>query len=90
MTTQTAPPAPTIDISVVHAATSFNVAAATPGFGVEILFSRFQDLRTISGQKTPDVLAGASFASVLDAVLECRTRGDRTFDVLAAIAKGKA
>jgi len=76
----TAPLAPTLD--VINCASRFNVAAITPGFGVEILFSRYQDIRIASGHHDLDVFRGVGFSAVLDAVLESRARHDRTFDVL--------
>jgi hypothetical protein len=70
--------APTVTPAVAASASIFNVAAQTNGFGVEALASRYLDLLRAG-------FGGVGFSTVLDAVLDARARGDRTFDVLTVV-----
>jgi hypothetical protein len=81
MTTDTAPVTVTPDVA--NLARSFNTAAITPTqFGLETLFQRWSFLRKASARHDPDLLAGLSFSTVVDAVVDYRSRGDHAFDVL--------
>ena len=83
-TTTIAPPTP----DVVALAQSFDVAARTPTqFGLEALFGRWSELRIASAHHSPDILAGVSFAAVIDAVLDHRANPALGFSILAAVGK---
>lgn len=84
MTTTIAPPTP----DVLALASTFDVAAITPQFGLEALFARWSQLRIASASHPDDVLFGLSFSTVVDRVLDYRSNPvGVTFNVLA-IATG--
>ena len=88
MTTTTAP---TLTPALIGAIRSFQTSASTPGFGLELLWSRWIDVCQARGANSPDdPFADVTWSRVLDLVTEYRARRDSTpFDVLAAIAKAK-
>lgn len=78
---------PPVAPDVLALAGRFRVAASTPQFGVEALFARWSDLRFAAARHSPDVLAGVSFAAVLDAVLDHRANPTgAAFNVLTVAA----
>ena len=87
-TTTTAPTLPADPpADVVALGQSFDVAAITPGFGVEILFSRWLELRIAAAHHSPDILAGVSLAAALDAVLSYRASPGRGFNILTIVTE---
>jgi len=80
--------APTLTPALIGAIRSFQTSASTPGFGLELLWSRWIDVCQARGENSPDPFADVTWSRVLDLVTEYRARRDSTpFDVLAAIAK---
>ena len=81
MTTVTAP---AVSADVAHLASQLGVAAATKSWGIEALFSKWQECRSASAQHSPDVLSEVRFTDVLEAVLTRRSAADSApFDLFA-------
>jgi hypothetical protein len=86
-TTTIAPPS----AALVALGRSFDTAAQTPTqFGLEALFGRWTELRIASAHRSPDILAGVSFATVIDAVLDYRSSPEGGFNVLKIAAETRS
>ncbi|HVB77613.1 MAG TPA: hypothetical protein VNI34_07435 [Candidatus Nitrosotalea sp.] len=83
-TTTASPP---VAAEVLALAGRFNVAASTHQFGIESLFGLWSQLRIAAARHTPDILAGSSFAAILDRVLDHRANPTgAAFNVLTVAA----
>ena len=70
------------------AASSFQVHAANPRAGLEVLFADWQRWRKASARVTPDPLAGITFDDALERVLALRS-GEVSKVEFVAKGKGK-
>lgn len=83
MTTTTAP---TLSAPLIAAVRSFESSASTPGFGLELLWSRWIDVRRASAQNSADPFRNVEWSSIADLVTQHRVShrdGATRFDLLA-------
>jgi hypothetical protein len=81
--------APTLTPALIGAIRSFQTSASTPGMGLELLWSRWIDIRQACAANSPDP-CDVTWSRVLDLVTEYRARRDSTpFNVLTVIAEAK-